>query len=462
MSGPKVVRIVTREEILAICEQHLARLDAAVEGWTESGKRTNGIDEADIAAVHKRRDELRALLDANAFLDLQKAVPEEIKFLEEDAQARLAAAIERAAAERTRKRRRCAAANAVISKLRTAGKDVPTELLPLLEGIAAGNENNADTDRAFADAYAILASNSATGVAQERTSEIAARLAAGERSTSFTEWRAENLENDEDERLKRIDNFIVELSSLGGTNREIFEQRITAIGAEPSQARKRLLTDSLVADLADATRVTRENKYLLARLREQLAEVGRLNSEAARALAANLKTAITASNMAQAKELIASATALVTSEFNQLAAEARRKAILQGLSSLGYEVQEGMATAFTKGDAVVMRHTNTPGFGLEVNGSPEAGRLQMRVVAFAPQGVPRDRSRDRDVEVQWCGDLDKLREFLGSVGGDIAIERSAVAGAIPLKVISEDRTDRDAGDKVAYPSQLKARQLPSR
>jgi hypothetical protein len=460
MSGPKVVRIVTREEILAICEQHLARLDAAIEVWTESGKRSNVIDEADIAAVYKRRDELRALLEVSAFLDLQKAVPEEIKFLEEDAQVRLAAAIERATAERTRKRRRCTAANAVISKLQTAGKDVPTELVSLLEEIAAGNENKADADRAFADAYALLADNNATSAAQERTSEIAARLAAGERSISFTEWRAENLENDEDERLKRIDNFIVELGSLGGTNREIFEQRITAIGAEPSQARKRLLTDSLVADLADATRVARENNYLLAKLREQLAEVGRFNSEAARALAANLKTAITTSNTAQTEKLIASATALVTSEFNQLAAEARRKAILQGLSSLGYEVQEGMATAFAKGDAVVMRHTNTPGFGLEVNGSPEAERLQMRVVAFAPQGVPRDRSRDRDVEVQWCGDLDKLREFLGSVGGDIAIERSAVAGAMPLKVISEDRTDRDAGDQVAYPSQLKARQLP--
>lgn len=462
MSGTKVVRIVTREEILAICEQHLARLDAAIEGWTESGKRVNGIDETDIAAVHKRRDELRALLDANAFLDLQKAVPEEIKFLEEDAQARLAAAIERAAAERTRKRRRCAAANAVISKLRTAGKDVPTELLSLLEEIAAGNENNADTDRAFADAYAILASNSATSVAQERTSEIAARLAAGERSTSLTEWRAGNLENDEDERLKRIDSFIVELGSLGGSNREIFEQRIAAIGSEPSQARKRLLIDSLVADLADATRVARENNYLLAKLREQLAAVERFNSEAPRALSADLKTAITASNAAQAKELIASATALVTSELNRLAAEARRKAILQGLSSLGYEVQEGMATAFAKGDAVVMRHANTPGFGLEVNGSPEAERLQMRVVAFAPPGVPRDVSRDRDIEVQWCGDLNKLKDFLASAGGEIAIERSVAAGAVPVKVISEESRTDNAVNQSAHHSQLKTRQLPNK
>ena len=33
MSGPKVVRIVTREEILALCEGQLARVDAALADW---------------------------------------------------------------------------------------------------------------------------------------------------------------------------------------------------------------------------------------------------------------------------------------------------------------------------------------------------------------------------------------------------------------------------------------------
>ena len=33
MSGPKVVRIVTRQEIVAACEAHLARLDAAAGAY---------------------------------------------------------------------------------------------------------------------------------------------------------------------------------------------------------------------------------------------------------------------------------------------------------------------------------------------------------------------------------------------------------------------------------------------
>ncbi|BBI42545.1 hypothetical protein ALP64_204920 [Pseudomonas syringae pv. actinidiae] len=39
MSGPKVVRIVTREEIIAICEGHLQRLERAVNRWQTQATR---------------------------------------------------------------------------------------------------------------------------------------------------------------------------------------------------------------------------------------------------------------------------------------------------------------------------------------------------------------------------------------------------------------------------------------
>lgn len=85
-----------------------------------------------------------------------------------------------------------------------------------------------------------------------------------------------------------------------------------------------------------------------------------------------------------------------------------------------------------------MRHANTPGFGLEMSGPPEAQRLQMRVVAFSPPGASRDSSRDRDVELQWCGNLDRLRELLAASGGEIAIERAVAAGGVALKVIGDE------------------------
>lgn len=441
MSGPKVVRIVTREEIIAICEQHLARLEAAIARWTISGQRNGTITEAEIVEVHQRRDKLRAHLAADGFVELQKAVPEEIAFLDADTQSRLARAVERAAAERTRRRRRANAARTVLAELRASGKPAPSELSASLEAIASGATPDQDAEGAFAKAFALLGGNGPANTVPEQTRDIAIRLGKGERPTSLAEWRTTILDDEPDGRLVRVDGLIAELQIIDENAGAAFVRRLAQISAEPTAARANLLVDSFIADLAEATRKARERRDLHAKLRAQLAEIQRFSSAPAQALASDIEAALAVSDTSGADSLLAAVAAQVTVEINRIAAEARRQAILHGLSSLGYEVREGMATAFAKGEAVVMQHATTPGFGLEVSGPPEAQRLQMRVVAFGSSGVPRDSSRDRDIELQWCGDFDKLQDMLGRVGGEISIERSVAAGARPLKVIAGHQHD---------------------
>jgi hypothetical protein len=442
MSGPKVVRIVTREEIIAICEQHLARLEAAIARWTISGLRHDTITEAEITEVQQRHDQLRALLAADAFVELQKAVPEEIAFLDADTQSRLARAVERGAAERTRRRRRASAAKTVLAELRASGKHVPSELSASLEAIVSGAAVDQDAEGAFAKAFALFDGNGPANTVSEQTRDIAVRLGAGERPTSLAEWRTTILDKEPDHRLVRVDGLIAELHVIDEEAGAVFVRRLSQISGEPAAARANLLVDSLIADLAEATRKARERSDLGAKLRAQLAEIKRFSSTPAQTLAADMEAALAALDISGVDRLLAAAAAQVKAEINRIAAEARRQAILQGLSSLGYEVRDGMATSFAKGEAVVMQHARTPGFGLEVSGPPEAQRLQMRVVAFGSPGSPRDSSRDRDIELQWCGDFDKLQDMVGRVGGEIAIERSVVAGSQPLKVIAGHQHDR--------------------
>ncbi|HKR43137.1 MAG TPA: hypothetical protein VJU59_26230, partial [Paraburkholderia sp.] len=94
MSGPKVVRIVTREEILAICEGHLRRLDQTVAQWIAHGRKNGEINEEEIAATRARQQHLSDLLKQDAFMDLQKKVPDEIAYLKADALRREQLAIE--------------------------------------------------------------------------------------------------------------------------------------------------------------------------------------------------------------------------------------------------------------------------------------------------------------------------------------------------------------------------------
>ncbi|MBW6266652.1 hypothetical protein KZ859_29945, partial [Pseudomonas aeruginosa] len=109
---------------------------------------------------------------------------------------------------------------------------------------------------------------------------------------------------------------------------------------------------------------------------------------------------------------------------------------LQGLASLGYEVREGMATAWAQTGRVVLRKPATPGYGLEVGGKADNGRLQLRAVAL---NANRDSQRDRDIETLWCGEFQRLQALLAAQGGELSVERALGVGEVALKEIGEEQ-----------------------
>ena len=67
MSGPKVIRIVTRDEIIAICKGHLVALNKAVQEWTKFCQQNDVATEAEIAATRVRQAALAKLLVEDRF-----------------------------------------------------------------------------------------------------------------------------------------------------------------------------------------------------------------------------------------------------------------------------------------------------------------------------------------------------------------------------------------------------------
>src|SRR5262249_8978630 len=139
------------------------------------------------------------------------------------------------------------------------------------------------------------------------------------------------------------------------------------------------------------------------------------------------------------------------------AAAARRRAVLQGLASLGYEVNEGMATAWVQGGRVVLRKATNPDYGVELTGGTRSDRLQVRAVGFGTPQMVRNAARDRDIETAWCGDFGKLQALLAGGGGRLEIETASPPGAVPIKVVS----DPTARDEVATDART-LRNFPSR
>ncbi len=137
------------------------------------------------------------------------------------------------------------------------------------------------------------------------------------------------------------------------------------------------------------------------------------------------------------QELVKRADFLIEAEVRSMAAEERRRAVLEGLASLGYEVSEGMMTAWVSGGRVVLRKPANPGYGVELSGGPQTDVMQVRAVGLGNPADPRDAGRDKDMETIWCGEFERLRSLVAQAGGNVSIESARPVGQYPLKVVAD-------------------------
>jgi hypothetical protein len=423
MSGPKVVRIVTREEILGICYGQLARLDAVLAEWTRIGRRCDCIDEEAIATSVKRRNALAALIAADRFVDLQKQAPIEEEFLRNDMQARLTKVATEQAAARSRARRERDAAASLLRTLRASGR-------PLEHNLEAGLE--CGDSQAIKAGFELLADNSARPAAAV---DLAARLREDGAGLSFADWLAWQPATISDPAAHRIEVRLDELTPFTDPDTILmWRARLQEAGRAPP-VRLGLLLDALEVETSRFLTEARRRAGLLLDLRLLLAE-----AEAA-GMAADLSGEDLEALETGAVELrLAETRAALDVHRATKATASRRAAVLEGLTGLGYEVIEGMSTTLARDGRLVLRSAARPDYGVEVSAAAGAERMQMRAVALEMDGRGPDPARDRDAETIWCGDVSKLQEKLTGSGSGLRIEKALPVGATPLKRVAVEST----------------------
>ena len=414
MSGPKVVRIVTREEILEICYGQLARVDAAIEAFIKTGTRNDCIDQAVIAAIEERRKQLADMVAADQFVDFQKQATLEEAFLREDLRGRLKEAAARQASARSAARRGKEAAAALLKALRTAGAPMDNDLEKGLER---------------ADANAVARGLMLLGPERQGTAnaELAARLKERGSERSFAEWIRQTANSGDDPAIARIERRIAEIAQFGAVEREEEWKASIAEAGATDGARRHLILDRLEVQTGQALTSVRERAAALSELRLTIAE--------ARAAELDPDQLAEGLDALDSDELVTRKSELdqaIEAARTQRAIAARRLAVLKGLSALGYEVNEGMETLWASEGRLVLKSAARPDYGVELAGSE---RVQMRPVAFEVGGAGPDASRDRDAETIWCGDVTSLRERLANLGDRLDIERAQPVGAVPIKRI---------------------------
>ncbi|MGW8465925.1 hypothetical protein [Pseudomonas sp. CLCA07] len=442
MSGPKVVRIVTREEIIAICEGHLQRLEHVVARWQAQACKVGELSEQECVATFARRNRLRALLAQERFAELQKAVPVEIEHLRRDLEDREERAIIRATERRQRERRLQENAAALLNALQVNPESVDQGLLHSLSRLAKGASQD-DGERLLAEGFAQLAKASQKEMLSEAQRALAQQLKVEEPKLSLADWMvARQPEASRDVRLQRIDRHIVELQLLQGADSAApFLQALERAGEETQAQRRNLLLDSLVLDLATSTRDFQSKRECFEQLQDLACEIETQASAEHASILSKIATCTIATDLAMMAGLIEQCEGLIAANFQTRAALARREAVLGGLASLGYEVREGMATAWAETGKVVLRKAATPGYGVEVGGKADNGRLQVRAVALSSD---RDKTRDRDVETIWCSEFHRLQALLKDKGCELLIERALSVGEVPLKESSISMSSKEA------------------
>lgn len=412
MSGPKVVRVVTKEERIATCEKLLAQLQAALDDW-EAVARRCAVSDTDLQRMRAREVGLRAALATDRFDEIERNTNTETLFVRGDIERLHALHVAREAALR---------------RIRKRAHEADPALRDLLQRELSGKEDSMS----------------------EEQHAIADSLKGGLQVETFAQWLAQH-PSIEDSETAQLEQKLAELSILIGEKRIAqFEARIPKIEQTQETSRRRMLLDTLSSELAQAVREACDRAAQQARLRTLAAELRALHSAGAVHRATSVILAIDGESAALTV-LEAEIHAALAAEREAFTAHVRRNAVLAGLASLGYAVNDGLETAWVKDGRVVVSRPSQPGYGVEFGGKAASGRIQARVVAIGDANHVADSIRDHDAETLWCSDFSRLQEAIAANGGGLTIERALGVGATPLKLVTA--VESESGYAADVPSQ---------
>lgn len=438
MSGPKVVRVVTREELLAQSMAISARLQEAIQRWQAAARDAEDLSDEEIAQTRARQERLLAELNLDRFAEFNRGANSEIVFLSADTERRRELAAARRANLRTSRLRAGQNAATLTAALSDKKVAVDPEILRVLDLASRGKGDMQVVEAALASGFRLLAPSEPAASVSQAQRELAARLAKGTQDKSFSDWKnvqAKAQRNADDPRFEEISRQLEMLRLLDSkaAGFEGFEVRLQACIQESTDIQRSMKLDTLLLELASAVREMKGVASLVDEAGAVLAELATLEGEQSVELRAQLMAAAVARDVTSMKRGMQAARAILTDAATAAAAHARRSSVLEGLAKLGYTIHEGMETAWTESGRIVVQKPDLNGYGVELAGAPDAQRMQVRTVAL---DLDRNASRDTDAEHLWCGDFNKLKSDLSLQGANVFIDKAMRVGEVPLKTVS--------------------------
>ena len=447
MSGPKVVRVVTREELLARALDQIATFERAIERYAALGRRHDVDLSTEIAMHRKGVAELKMIAQASAWDAIARSSAKNTLAIEHDCHALEDKLIAAATKDRTVRRRLKEAAKAIHREALALNLTLPGDLNDVIDNAESATADQIKRmDAAVASASRALVEHSRQSKAADNS--LAARLASGLSQENYADWLANNVVGAEGQKSVRLDKILAELNFRDFAPTERVAAAIQRIRGASDDERD-LLIDSLIIELIDVLKTHRQRSEETLRLGEWMARLEREGSREALDLHNAMRAWISSGHIDNLSDWERRAQDVLKASRAKDNAIHQRKALLSGLTALGYEVREGMATALVENGRLVVKKPAEVEYGVEILSGASDGKLQVRMVTFQSEPNP---IRDKDTEVIWCGEFSQLQASLARAGHALHIEKAHAPGTVPIK-LEQMPTEQDvyAGAEVKKP-----------
>jgi len=437
MSGPKIVDIrvlqAIQERQRRLQEQRLKHLQ---NQWRSQRKRLEqslkelqplanseviGAMEKSMTAMDRRFEKIQ---EADSLEDLQRPGEQQLQFMTSELDQLREQMNTAITGVRQRSRSMRAAANDLAARLQTAGLVEESRLL-LQAPSAAGLE-------LAAQQLGQKLRNQGDQDFRQALSDLAIDASPGSRELKVV-----------DPERERIEKLLVQLELLDDSNETTgLRSRLEALDEEQDLRKRRLLLDSLSLELSQTLQRRAREAKRLEILDELEARLGVFN-----AAPVGLKSAISAhrdEHGASLTKLQQAVEAWCEQEALRLDGERVRSVVLESLRELGYDVRQGMSTAWVEGGSIVVQKAGSSEYGVELQDLD--GRMRTEVVRFGDPGAPvteQQHQRDTEIEQQWCTAHAQTLENLRKQGMEAKIMAKREPGEIPLAVrlSAPDRSD---------------------
>jgi hypothetical protein len=446
MSGPKVVNIeARRRQLQRECEVRLRQLQGAVIDWRAAIKRAAKLNPAAEEAAEAMLQRLQGLRRKEEWETLDRDLAGREQFYRQE-EAAIYQEIKDKARKLQERRHRVQISAATLARELTAhGKLSPPSLNRTLEtALQATEAELTELEEHVMVAFrevAEIRSRSETDRVSERQREIARQFQSDDCSPqTLRQWvdARTGTGSQESSKTDRLSSLLAEVE-VWASDAElgVFRNRATAISKEPDRDHRNLLIDSLILEVAEFRLQQQRKQTVVARLQKALAMLEPFHSEAADELRSRIHSAMLSTGTETAEHLGDTVEKWCGEEAKREDAQLRRRAVLNALSKLGYEVREGMITAWAEEGQIIVHKPTDTAYGVELMCPGNGSSLQARVVAVddSSGATVRNPAKDKAVEDSWCREFSQIQEMITAAGFDSTVQHASPAGAVKLKVV---------------------------